>query len=706
MASEGKNLLRVKSPPSSIIAPTFQLKGVGKQIAKHLARLDIHSLQDLLFHLPLRYQDRTCIQSIRAIIPGDEAVVEGVIQSVTQPPRGRTKLLCELTDGSGRLMLRFFHVLSFQTDTLKKGARLRCYQTVRPGTNGLEMIHPEFQVIKPEKPIPLDPCLTPIYPATDGLSQYMLRKLAGNALVQMENNNIFRELLPVPLLQSLAFPNLREALQFVHRPPRETSINTLMENKTISQQRLVFEELVAHRISLLHVKQTFQLQVGIALQQAGEQTKNFLEQLPFQLTHAQARVMQEIKQDLMRPHPMLRLVQGDVGSGKTVVAALSMLQAVENGCQAAMMAPTELLAEQHYRVLKKWFEPLGIHVVFLSGVVKTAARAAALNAIATGHAHIMIGTHALFQEAVQFAKLALIVIDEQHRFGVHQRALLREKGVRAECYPHQLIMTATPIPRTLAMSFYADLDCSVIDELPPGRTPITTSVIASSRRDEVITRIREACQQGRQAYWVCPLIEESEVIACQAATNTAEELRLRLPDLKISLIHGRMNAGDKAASMQAFQRGETQLLVATTVIEVGVDVPNASVMVIENAERMGLSQLHQLRGRVGRGRTASHCVLLYQFPLSQHAKERLAVMRETTDGFKIAQRDLELRGPGEVLGTRQTGELSFQVADLIRDSDMLPNVHRAAELIMREHPDIIEPLLDRWMGDSRSYGKV
>jgi ATP-dependent DNA helicase RecG len=687
-------------------APAFQLRGVGKQIAKHLARLDIFSMQDLLLHLPARYQDRTVIQPIRRLIPDTEAVIEGVIQSVSIPRRGRSKLICELSDGTGKLFLRFFHVLSFQTNALKVGTRLRCYQTVRLGNQGLEMIHPEFQIVTPEKMIPVDQHFTPIYPATEGLSQYMLRKLMTNALMQMEKDKTFEELLPATLMQSLSFPSLKEALQFVHKPPRITSMEELSDSKTLPQKRLVFEELVTHRISLLNVKHAFQSQRGISFQQQGEMTSQFLKQLPFQLTNAQTRVMHEIENDLQRPHPMLRLVQGDVGSGKTVIAALTMLRAVENGHQAAMMAPTELLAEQHFRVFKKWFEPLGIQVVYLSGAIKASEKKSALKAIAAGDAQIILGTHALFQDAVTFAKLAMIIVDEQHRFGVQQRATFREKGMQDTCYPHQLVMTATPIPRTLAMSFYADLDCSVIDELPPGRTPIKTTVIANSRRDEVIMRIREACQQGRQAYWVCPLIEESELIACQAATNTAEQLQQCLPELKIGLIHGRMKAADKEAAMRAFQLGETHLLVATTVIEVGVDVPNASVMVIENAERLGLSQLHQLRGRVGRGSVASHCVLLYQHPLSMHAKERLAVMRDTSDGFKIAQKDLELRGPGEVLGTRQTGEQSFQVADLIRDSHVLPAVQQAADLIMREYTEVIEPLMARWLGKDREYGKV
>lgn len=687
-------------------ATSFRLPGVGKQITKHLARLGIYSVKDLLFHLPIRYQDRTQIQFIRQLIPGREAVVEGVITTITVPQRGRTKLLCELQDGTGTLHMRFFHVLSFQKDKLKPGTRLRCYSEVRLGPQRLQMIHPEFQVVTEGKPIPVAPYLTAIYPATEGLSQHQLRKLMLNALAWMENASSFDELLPGSILQSYSFPTLKEALLFVHKPPRNISITQLMENKTLAQQRLIFEELLAHRLSLLHLKQVFQAKSGIPLVKNQKLTQDLIQDLPFQLTQAQARVLQTVSEDLMCQHPMLRLVQGDVGSGKTVIAMLAMLQAVENGYQAAMMAPTELLAEQHYRVFKHWLEPLGINVIYLSGNVKSNSRKSALDAIAEGKAQIILGTHALFQEAVSFYKLALVIIDEQHRFGVHQRSLLRKKGIQNEYYPHQLIMTATPIPRTLAMSFYADLDCSTIDELPPGRTPVSTSVIASARRDEVIARIREACQQGRQAYWVCPLIEESEALSCQSAMSTTQLLKKLLPTLNIDLIHGRMHAEDKQGVMCAFQQAKIQLLVATTVIEVGVDVPNASLMVIENAERLGLSQLHQLRGRVGRGAVASHCILLYQHPLSDLAKERLTVMRETTDGFKIAQRDLELRGPGEVLGTKQTGELNFKIADLLRDSDILPTVYRTAEIVMQEHKDVIESLINRWLDAKTEYIKV
>lgn len=689
-----------------MIKSNFRLRGVGPQIEKHLARLDIHSPQDLLFHLPARYQDRTQIQLIRQCIANEEAVIEGFVHSIGRPARGRSKLVVELRDASGRLTLRFFHVLSFQLDMLKPGNCLRCYGQIRLGVKGLEMMHPEMKLISEDKPLPIDQYLTPIYPATEGLSQYMLRKLTGNALEWMAKSNELKELLPAAILQPQAFPSLKDALHFVHRPPSDTALEALADNKTFAQKRLVFEELLAHRISLLTAKREFQLQNSAALNHDTSLTQAFLKVLPFQLTRAQQKVVGDINQDLQRGFPMLRLVQGDVGSGKTVVAALAVLQAIANGYQAALMAPTELLAEQHYRVFKRWLEPLAINVVFLSGQVKASERARVLSAVAKGEAQLVLGTHALFQQDVQFAKLALVIIDEQHRFGVHQRALFRDKGKQADFFPHQLIMTATPIPRTLAMSFYADLDCSVIDELPPGRTPIVTTVVANSRRDEVVVRIREACKEKRQVYWVCPLIEESEVLNCQAATATFEELRQCLPELTIGLIHGRMKAVDKEMMMHAFQAGNVDVLVATTVIEVGVDVPNASVMIIENAERLGLSQLHQLRGRVGRGSVASHCVLLFQTPLSPMAKERLAVMRESNDGFKIAQRDLELRGPGELLGTRQTGELSFYMADLLRDSELLPLVVQAAEIVMRDHASIIEALTQRWLGVGKEYGKV
>lgn len=683
-----------------------QLRGVGKQIAKYLARLHIYSIQDLLFHLPYRYQDRTQRQTIRSLTPGNEALIEGIISEIFFPKRGRTKFLCELKDETAKINLRFFHIRSFQIEMLKPGIRLRCFGEVRLGVKGLEMFHPEFQVINMENPPPEEQHLTPFYYATEGLSQSIVRKLTLTAMTLLDSPNFLRELIPASFLQLFSLPTMKDALQFIHRPPRDNALVTLAAYETAAQKRLVFEELLAHRIQLLQVKRLFQSQRAMALISNGELRQKFLNGLPFQLTNAQTRVFAEINQDLEKPNPMLRLVQGDVGSGKTVIAALAMLQSIESGYQAVMMAPTELLAEQHYRVLKQWFEPLDVKISLLTGRIKANNRKVLLQNIHEGHSQIIVGTHALFQEEVSFAKLALVIIDEQHRFGVHQRALLRRKGEYEKLYPHQLIMTATPIPRTLAMSFYSDLDCSTIDELPPGRTPIVTSVMPNSKRDEVITRIKVACEQGRQAYWVCPLIDESENISCQAVLSIAEQLQKLLPLLTMGILHGRMNIAEKDEVMNKFKNGEIHLLVATTVIEVGVDVSNASVMIIENAERMGLAQLHQLRGRVGRGKIASHCVLLYQSPLTSIAKERLQVMRETTDGFQIAQKDLELRGPGEVLGTRQTGELLFRVADLIRDKELIPQVQEAAPIFMQQCSENIESLMNRWLGDHKVYQQV
>jgi len=682
------------------------LKGVGARMAERLARLGIVHVQDLLFHLPMRYQDRTRVHAMRDVLPGEHVVVEGEVESVQTPTVGRTRLFLRLKDATGRLHLRFFYINAAQRKSLELGTRIRCIGEVRVGTHGLEMIHPEYHLIATGALLPIEENLTPIYPATEGLSQPMLRKLTQQALQLLTSGGALHDVLPPTILETLTLPPLKEALQFVHRPPTDAPIDLLVEGQHISQKRLVFEELLAHRLSLLHLKNSFQVQAAVPLKNCGKLGKQFLAELPFQLTAAQQRVAKEIYQDLCEPHPMLRLVQGDVGSGKTAVAALAVLQAIESGYQAAILAPTELLAEQHFRTFQTWFSSLNLTVVMLSGQMKAAPRRQALADIAEHRAHVVIGTHAIFQKGVEFAKLGLIVVDEQHRFGVQQRAMLREKGIQENLCPHQLIMTATPIPRTLAMSVYADLDYSVIDELPPGRTPVSTSVIPNSRREETLMRIREACASGRQAYWVCTLIEESEVLQCHAAENTAKELCAALPELKIGLLHGRMKTAEKDAAMQAFKQGELNLLVATTVIEVGVDVPNASLMVIENAERLGLAQLHQLRGRVGRGSVTSYCLLLYQAPLSQLAKERLAVMRETTDGFKVAERDLQLRGPGEVLGTRQTGDVSLRIADLVRDSDLLPAVQKAAAILQQEYPDLIDLLIKRWLGNNERFGHV
>lgn len=693
-----------KAKRKKVTTSSWPWPGVGPHTERFLARLNITTPFDLLLHFPTRYQDRTQIVTLRHAPLNQEVVIEGVIEAIVPVSRGRTKFCCEVRDHTGSVHLRFFHILPFQLQQLKVGVRLRCYGELTLGQLGKEMLHPEYKVIATALPPALETELTPTYAATEGLSQYMLRKLTQQALTWLDKTKALPELLPKELLP-VAPLSLAESLRAIHRPSRDTQLEELAAQKTPAQQRIIFEELLAHRLSLLRMKSAFQGEASIPLHK-NHLGAQLLSQLPFQLTRAQQRVCDEIANDLTRPFPMLRLVQGDVGSGKTIVAAWAMLQAVSENRQAVLMAPTELLAEQHYRSFLRWLTPLNITVVLLTGQVKGKARQTLLNQIATQEATIVIGTHAVFQEQVEFANLALVVVDEQHRFGVEQRAQLRHKGKQDNAFPHQLIMTATPIPRTLAMSFYADLDVSVIDELPPGRTPIVTSVIHSERREEVIERIRKACEEGRQVYWVCPLIEESEAIACQAATITAELLTAQLQPWKIGLVHGRLKSAEKEIAMQAFQQGETQVLVATTVIEVGVDVPNASVMVIENAERLGLSQLHQLRGRVGRGAVASFCLLLYQYPLSQMGRERLQVMRETTDGFKIAERDLELRGPGEVMGTRQTGDVGFRVADLARDALLSAKVQEAAQWILTHCPEIIEPLIARWLGKGYQYGKV
>lgn len=683
--------------------PVTQLKGVGVQLANKLAKLGIQTIQDVLFHLPLRYMDRTRITPIGSVQPNTEVVIEGEIRGCDLVFGRRRSLMCRLQDNTGIITLRFFHFSNAQRQNLKTGSHIRCYGEVKRGSSGLEIYHPEYQFIDQQHPQPLQQNLTAVYPATEGISHQRLRTIAVQALGLMKQQQL-TELLPEQLNQS----SLTEAIEFIHEPPKTAPVDQLANGDHPAQQRLAFEELLAHHLSLLQLRQNIQQQGAPALQSDFDKKLRtaFLSSLAFKLTDAQQRVSDEIKADLEKPIPMLRLVQGDVGSGKTVVAALAALQAVAAGKQAAIMAPTEILAEQHRNSFQKWLEPLGIQLAWLTGKVKGKARERQLNIIKEGTAQIVVGTHALFQEEVEFNDLALTIIDEQHRFGVHQRLALKEKGKDSNQVPHQLIMTATPIPRTLAMSAYADLDCSIIDELPPGRSPVNTVVIANQRRQEIVERIRAACGNGRQAYWVCTLIEESDVLEAQAAEATTDELHLLLPELEIGLIHGRLKPGEKAAKMSAFKNGEIQLLVATTVIEVGVDVPNASLMVIENPERLGLAQLHQLRGRVGRGQEESHCVLLYSTPLSQQSTERLSIMRQTTDGFKIAEMDLKLRGPGEVLGTRQTGDMELRIANLQRDAHLLPTIKTAAETILSEYPLQAAAIIRRWLGGSERYGQV
>ena len=685
--------------------PVTTLRGVGAALAGRLAKLGITRVQDLLFLLPTRYEDRTRIVPLGALAPGTHAVVEGEIQLSEVSFRRRRQLLCRISDGSGFLTLRFFHFTTAQHNALTRGLRLRCYGEVRRGPAGLEIVHPEYRHVSPE-PQGLEQALTPMYPATEGLTQPRLRLLIGQALGETGSPLAVRDWLPAPVQRSLQLPALSEALLLLHRPPRDVDPGQLLTGHHPAQRRLAFEELLAHQLSLRLRKLRTAADPGLPLEDQGGLGPQLLATLPFQLTVAQQRVRAQIDADLVAHHPMLRLLQGDVGCGKTVVAALAAARAVGSGQQVALMAPTELLAEQHWRSFSDWFKTLGLPVALLTGSQPARTRRSMEAAIASGEIQIVIGTHALFQKGINFAKLALIIVDEQHRFGVQQRLTLQQKGRAAGLMPHQLIMTATPIPRTLAMTAYADLDISVIDELPPGRTPVVTVVMADARRHEVVQRILQACRTGRQAYWVCPLIDESDELRYQAAEETAIALREALPELRVELVHGRQPAAQKESTMADFKANRIQLLVATTVIEVGVDVPNATLMVIENAERMGLAQLHQLRGRVGRGAAASMCVLLYRAPLSQLARARLRTIRETTDGFEIARRDLELRGPGELLGTRQTGLAQLRVADLARDTDLLPRVQQTAELLLHDYPDNIAPLIARWVGDGERYGTV
>jgi ATP-dependent DNA helicase RecG len=658
---------------------------------------------DPLFLLPSRYEDRTHITPVGALFHGMRAVVEGEVQLVDVVFRRRRAMVVRISDGSGFLNLRFFYFSRAQQDALARGTRLRCVGEARRGPQGLEMIHPEYRAIRGAAE-PLDDRLTPIYPLTEGQTQGRVRATVRKALTRLAANPA-QDLLPASIVEKLQLPTLREALEFMHHPPVGTSLASLAAGRHPAQRRLAFEELLAHQLSLQQLKQRIQVAPAATLDDSARLAGKLLGALPFKLTNAQQRVLAEVEHDLAQRHPMVRLVQGDVGCGKTVIAAAAAARAVGSGSQAALMAPTELLAEQHWRSLDGWFRPLGVTVALLSGSQPARTRRSALEAVASGEVQIVVGTHALFQEGVEFHDLALAIVDEQHRFGVQQRLRLREKG-RSGKAPHQLIMTATPIPRTLAMTAYADLDVSVIDELPPGRTPVVTVALAEAKRSKVVERVRARCGEGRQAYWVCTLIEESEELRAQAAEETAARLTAALPELRIGLVHGRMPSKEKDKAMQDFKSGRTQLLVATTVIEVGVDVPNASLMVIENAERMGLAQLHQLRGRVGRGSQESYCVLLYQEPRSQLARERLDMLCNSNDGFAIAQKDLELRGPGELLGTRQTGLAELKVADLIRDADLLPQVRSTAEELLQHNAACIAPLRERWIGTAEEYGRV
>ncbi|MGD7036864.1 ATP-dependent DNA helicase RecG [Methylotuvimicrobium buryatense] len=680
------------------------LGGIGKQTASKLEKLGIRTCQDLIFHLPHRYEDRTRIQAIGALKPGVTALIKGKIELTDTLLRGRKSLICRIGDGTGFINLRFFHFSAAQLTQLSPGTCISCFAEVRHGYAGLEMIHPDYKILSNPKQSVTEDTLRPVYPLTEGLSQSLLRKAIKQALnLHLKN---LTDWLPESLLQRFNYPTLIEAINFLHAPSEQTTAETLLQNDNPARKRLAFEELLSHHLSLRVVREQAREQLAPPFSIDETTRRHFLKSLPFQLTGAQQRVITEIEADCSRQQPMLRLVQGDVGSGKTVVSAYAALLALAAGYQVAVMAPTELLAEQHFRNFSAWFERFQTQIIFLTGQIKGNTRKTTLETLEDGSAGIVIGTHALFQESVTFKKLGLIVIDEQHRFGVHQRMALRDKGRNAGIRPHQLVMTATPIPRTLAMLQYSDLDISIIDELPPGRKPIVTSVIPSERREEVIARIGHWVAHKRQAYWVCTLIEESEALQCEAAEKTAELLTQVLPDIRIGLVHGRMKAADKDAVMQDFKSHRIDLLVATTVIEVGVDVPNAGLMIIENPERLGLSQLHQLRGRVGRGKDDSYCLLLYQSPLSDTARHRLGILRDTNDGFMIAEKDLELRGPGEVMGTRQTGQMQFKIADLDRDTDLLDNIPTIAESLLHHSPDAVQPLIKRWLGETVNYAEV
>ncbi|ODS64573.1 MAG: ATP-dependent DNA helicase RecG [Arenimonas sp. SCN 70-307] len=684
-------------------APVSALPGVGPKVADKLAARGLETLQGLWLHLPLRYEDRTRITAIADLRPGLPAQVEARVEAVERSFRYRPMLRVAVGDESrGTLVLRFFHFGKAQVAQFVPGRRILCYGEVRPGQHGLEMVHPSYRLLSDEADAAPRDRLDPVYPTIEGLGPATVAKLVGAALERLPPAETL-ELLPAGTREAMGLPTLREALLTAHRPPPDTDLALFAAGRHPAQRRLALEELLAHHLSLRRQRIALREHGAMPVRPPGKLAAALRKRLPFALTGAQQRVLDEVARDMARPEPMLRLVQGDVGSGKTVVAALAAANAVEAGRQVALMAPTELLAEQHFNNFRAWLEPLGLRVAWLAGKVTGKARAAALEDIALGRAQVVVGTHALMQEKVAFAALALAIVDEQHRFGVHQRLALRDKGLSGSQVPHQLVMTATPIPRTLAMSAYADLDVSVIDEMPPGRTPVTTVAVSGERRGEVVERIRAACAEGRQAYWVCTLIEDSEEVEAQAAQTTFEQLGEALPGLRLGLLHGRMKPAEKQAVMARFKAGELHLLVATTVIEVGVDVPNASLMIIENAERLGLAQLHQLRGRVGRGAAASSCVLMYKPPLSALARERLEVMRATTDGFVIAEKDLELRGPGELLGTRQTGLASFRVADLVRDADLLPAVHRAADALLASDPALAGRVVARWVGGAARF---
>ncbi|MCO6547726.1 MAG: ATP-dependent DNA helicase RecG [Gilliamella sp.] len=685
--------------------PLIKLTGIGESLEKKFNTLGIYTAKDLLLHFPLRYEDRTSSCAIADANIGEFTTIEGVIIKSEIAFGRKQMLVCYVQDDSGIAILRFMHFTASMKASLIKGKWISAYGEIKRGKNYLEIIHPQFKlkISRDEKSITLGDVqerYTPIYSTTHGLSQAVIRRSIMTALLLLKNNP--SEEVFSPQL-ACRFLSVFDSLNIIHNPPIDTKIEQLESGDHPAIKRFIFEELIAYHLSMLMIKKHNQKQQAHLFSPTQHLIKPFLLSLPFTPTHAQKRVAQEIYLDMAKPVPMMRLIQGDVGSGKTLVAALAALNAIENGCQVVLMAPTEILAEQHYNNFSAWFEPLGISVDWLSGRLTAKNKRQRYERLKKGEITMLIGTHAVFVDKVEFTSLGLVIIDEQHRFGVNQRLSLWEKGIKDHLYPHQLIMTATPIPRTLAMTVYADLDVSVIDELPPGRTPINTVVIPNNRRDEIIERVNQACLANRQVYWVCTLVEESEILDAQAAEMLVAELQMRLPHLNIALVHGKIKSDLKQSVMQEFKAGKIQLLVATTVIEVGVDVPNASLMIIENAERLGLAQLHQLRGRVGRGTAVSHCVLMYQAPLSKVAQARMKVMRESNDGFVIAQKDLELRGVGEILGTRQMGTANFKVVDLIRDQHLISEIQNISYDIQKNHPKSAEQLVDCWLPNREKY---
>ena len=695
---------KAKAAPASDARPAPK-PSAPKTLESKLAKLGLRSDMDMVLHLPLRYEDETEIVPIReaCLRGGHVSQVEGVVVKNEISYKPRRQLLVAIADATDDLQLRFMNFYGSQVKQLAEGTRVRARGEVRHGFFGAEMVHPVYKIVNEGAPLPN--ALTPVYPAGEGLSQTVLRRAIADAMKRVD----WTDTVPQAVRARLQLAEFQPAVRLLHYPPPDVDEHALIERTHPAWNRVKFDELLAQQLSLKRAQQARREKGAPRLAKVGALSDAFLHTLPFQLTGAQARVVREIRADLVEDYPMQRLLQGDVGSGKTVVAALAAAQAIDSGYQAALMAPTEILAEQHFRKIAAWMEPLGVQVAWLTGSLKKKDKQAASERVESGAAQLVIGTHALIQDSVQFAKLGLVIVDEQHRFGVGQRLTLRNKG-SAGLVPHQLMMSATPIPRTLAMTYYADLEVSVIDELPPGRTPIVTRAIDQNRRDEVIERVHAAALEGRQAYWVCPLIEESEALQLQTATETYETLAAALPDLVVGLVHGRMKPAEKQAVMDAFSAGAVHVLVATTVIEVGVDVPNASLMVIEHAERFGLSQLHQLRGRVGRGSAASVCLLLYQSPLGPVAKQRLMTMRETTDGFEIARRDLEIRGPGEFLGARQSGQAMLRFANLETDGWIVEQARDVASWLLEagtpEHDAIVDAHLARWLGGREEFLKV